>query len=302
VLYNKFTVKVRIFVDLHSIRLNHEKPERSRLMKFINNTIICAIVSGMLSVNAVADRAHPDAAYARKRDAAAAKYEGIKPGVFSMWTAGVVRRIDTTEKVIAITLDACGGRKGNGYDRELVEFLRSNNIPATLFLCGLWIDDNPGLAKELAADPLFEIENHGLRHKPASVNGAKIYGRRGTKTPADAYDEVALNAKKIFDLTGRVTKYYRSGTAYYDDVAVKVCSDAGHIPVNFTIISGDAAGFSAERIERRIIKGAKNGVIIIGHMNQPKSNLYPALKKVIPRLKSEGYRFVKLEEFRDKLR
>lgn len=271
-------------------------------MKPVANTFICAVVTVVLTANAIADKAEHDTSYAGKRDAVAAKYNGIKPKVFSMWTSGVIRRIDTTEKVVAITLDACGGRKGNGYDSELIEFLRSNNVPATLFLCGLWVDDNPRLTIELASDPLFEIENHGLRHKPASVNGAKIYGRRGTKTPADAYDEVALNAIKIFSLTGIVTKYYRSGTAYYDDVAVKVCRDAGHVPVNFTIISGDAAGFSAERIERRILSGAKKGAIIIGHMNQPKSKLFPALKKVIPILKSEGYRFVKLEEFQGKLR
>lgn len=271
-------------------------------MKSVNYTLICAAVSLLIAANAAADQASYDAAYARKRDAAAVKYAGTAPKTFSMWTAGVVRRIDTSEKVIAITLDACGGKKGNGYDRALIEFLRSNDVPATLFLCGLWVDANPVLTKELAADPLFEIENHGLRHKPASVNGAVIYGRRGTKSPADVYDEVALNSMKIYDLTGRITKYYRSGTAYYDDVAVKVCNDAGHVPVNFTIISGDAAGFSAERIERRILAGAKPGAIIIGHMNQPKSKLFTALKKVIPKLKAEGYRFVKLEEFQGHLK
>ena len=271
-------------------------------MKPVINTLICAFVTVVLTAGAVTDKSGQDNAYTNKRDTAVAKYAGIRPGVFSMWTSGVVRRIDTTDKVIAITLDACGGRKGSGFDRALVEFLRNNNVPATLFLCGLWIDANPGLTAELSKDPLFEIENHGLRHKPASVNGAIIYGRRGTKDPADAYDEIALNAKKIFDLTGRVTRYYRSGTAYYDDVAVKVCRDAGHIPVNFTIISGDAAGFSAERIERRIVSGAKPGAIIIGHINQPGSKFFSALKKVIPKLKSEGYRFVKLEEFQGRLR
>lgn len=271
-------------------------------MKLINNSILFAAVALMFSVSAIADRTQSGGSFTGKRSAVAVKYAGVKPEVFSMWTAGVVRRIDTTDKVIAITLDACGGKKGSGYDRDLIEYLRSNKIPATLFLCGLWIDANPDLTRDLASDSLFEIENHGLRHKPSSVNGAVIYGRRGTKDPADAYDEIALNAKKIFDLTGSVTKYYRSGTAYYDDVAVKVCADAGHVPVNFTIISGDAAGFSAERIERRILAGAKSGAIIIGHMNQPKSKLFAALKKVIPKLKSEGYRFVKLEDYQGRLK
>lgn len=240
--------------------------------------------------------------YAEVRNEIKKRYSGIKPKQFSMWNRGVVTGIGTGDKIIALTLDACGGKKGSGYDRKLIDLLRENKIPATLFLCGLWIDANPGLTKELAADPLFEIENHGLRHKPLSVNGARIWERRGTTDPGDAFDEVALNAKKIFDLTGKVTKYYRSGTAYYDDVAVLVCRDAEHVPVNFTVISGDAAGFSAVRIEHRILKGVKNGAIIIGHMNQPGSGLYTALKKAIPELKREGYRFVKLEEYDGKLK
>jgi peptidoglycan/xylan/chitin deacetylase (PgdA/CDA1 family) len=273
-----------------------------RLMKYRVYALICAAVFAALYVNAAADHIQRDNAFKRGRDAVSEKYRGFKPVIFSMWTPGVVRRINVSDKVIAITLDACGGKRGNLYDSELIDFLRSNNIPATLFLSGLWIDDNQSMAKELARDPLFEIENHGLRHRPASVNGAKIYGRRGTLNPAELYDEIVLNSEKIFKITGMVTKYYRSGTAYYDDVAVKVCRDAGHVPVNFTIISGDAAGFSAERIERRILNGAKPGAIIIGHMNQPQSKLFQALKKVIPVLKSKGYRFVRLDEYREQLK
>ena len=273
-------------------------------MKYLNSGLTASICLVLFACSAAADMAWSwsDSSYLRKREYIVNKYKGLKPVIFSMWTQGVVTRIDTTEKVIALTLDACGGKRGSGYDRELVEFLRNSNVPATLFLCGLWIDANPELTKKLAADPLFEIENHGLRHRPASVKGAVVFGKRGTADPGKAFDEIVLNSKKIFSLTGIMTKYFRPGTAYFDDVAVLICYEAGHLPVNFSIISGDASGFSAERIKRRIIKGAKNGAIIIGHINHPGSGLFPALKKAVPELRGKGYRFVKLEEFHGSLK
>ncbi|HOP64769.1 MAG TPA: polysaccharide deacetylase family protein [Spirochaetota bacterium] len=238
----------------------------------------------------------------KKKQALALKYKGLKPKRFSQWVPGVKTRIATDEKIIALTLDACGGKKGNGYDLELINFLREQKIPATLFLSSVWIDANRELAAELARDPLFEIENHGYRHKPASVNGARIYGMRGTKSPGDLFDEIEVNAVKIGALTGHRPVFFRPGTAYFDDVAVKIVYDLAHIPMNFSVMSGDAAGFSSRRIERRILSRARKGSVIIAHMNHPGKRLYPAMKKSLLKLQSRGYRFVKLSESKDKLR
>jgi len=270
-------------------------------MKTARNLVLIAavlLIYGLLYGN----ESSATDAYTRKKEALVSKYNGVKPKVFSQWTSGVKTRIDTNGKVAVITLDACGGKKGSGYDKELIDFLRQNKIPATLFMTSLWIDANRELTVELSRDSLFEIENHGYRHKPASVNGAKIYGRRGTLTPADLFDEIELNAVKIESLTGRRPIFYRSGTAYFDDIAVKLCYDLNHVPMNFSVISGDAAGFSSERISRRIISQVKPGSVIIAHMNRPGKGLYPAMRRSLLKLKAEGYRFVKLSEYKDKLK
>jgi len=240
--------------------------------------------------------------YRNLREDIVNRYSKSKPKIFSQWVPGVKVKIETDEKIAAITLDACGGKKGSGYDRELIDFLRENKIPASLFMTGLWIDANPEIVKELAADPLFEIENHGLNHKPASVSGAKIYRRRGAKNPGELVDEIELNALKIEKITGRKPLFYRPGTAYFDDVAVKIIYDLKYIPMNFSIVTGDAAGFKPERIEKRIMSGIKNGSVIIGHMNRPGKNLFPALKKCLILLKEQGYTFVKLEDYRNRLK
>jgi peptidoglycan/xylan/chitin deacetylase (PgdA/CDA1 family) len=39
-------------------------------------------------------------------------------------------------------------------------------VPATLFVNARWIEANPRQFRQLAADPLFEIANHGTEHRP----------------------------------------------------------------------------------------------------------------------------------------
>ena len=102
-----------------------------------------------------------------------------------------------------VTLDACGGRNGSGYDEALIEVLRRLAVPATLFLNLRWIDANPGIARELADDPLFELANHGTAHKPLSVSGAEAYGIPGTASVGDVFDEVMGGHARLAELTAR---------------------------------------------------------------------------------------------------
>jgi peptidoglycan/xylan/chitin deacetylase (PgdA/CDA1 family) len=215
--------------------------------------------------------------------------------------AGVVTRIDTEEKVIALTFDACGGGAGMGYDRKLVEYLIREKVPATLFLNGRWIEGNRNLFEELAANPLFEIENHGTLHKPLSVEGRSVYGIRGTSGVDAVVKEIMENAKTIEEATGRKPKYFRSGTAYYDDVAVRIALEMGVTPVNFDVIADGGATFSENGIVAASLR-AKPGSILIYHMNHPEKSVAEGVMKAIPLLREKGFRFVLLEEFGDRLR
>src|ERR1044072_7652678 len=105
---------------------------------------------------------------------------------------GVRTRLDTRDKVIALTLDACGSPKGKGVDAALMDFLERERIPATLFINARWIDASPELFRRRAANPLFEIANHGTRHKPASVNGRSVYGIDGTRSAGELVEEIEV--------------------------------------------------------------------------------------------------------------
>lgn len=224
------------------------------------------------------------------------KYAGRVPQEWGEKVSGVKTRINTREKIIALTFDACGGPNGSGYDEKLINYLKAEQIPATLFINGRWIDANPDIFRQLAETSLFEIENHGTLHKPLSVSGKDAYGIKGTASMEEAIDEVLFNQEKIEKVTGRKPIFFRSGTAYYDDITVKIVEDLGGKVVNYNILGDAGATFSKEQVKNALLQ-AKPGAIVLLHMNQPASGTAEGVMMAIPQLKKIGYRFVKLEEW-----
>jgi peptidoglycan/xylan/chitin deacetylase (PgdA/CDA1 family) len=227
------------------------------------------------------------------------EYENAPPGKWGEFVKGTDQDLVTNQKIIALTFDACGTKYGDEYDSELVDYLRKEKIPATMFFTGLWIDANPDIFKQLTKDTLFEIENHGLHHKPCASAGETEYGIKGTLNVGQAIDEIELNNRKIKNITGRRPKFFRSPTAFADEACVKVAGQLGITVISYDVLSGDAVPKTPENIiAGNILKNVKDGVIVIMHMNHPKWYTYEALQKVIPELRKQGYSFVKLDHHR----
>jgi len=241
---------------------------------------------------------YQDQNYLALRENVSKEFAHSKPGSWGEFVKGVDEDMVTNKKIIAFTFDACGGKNANGYDAELIGFLRKEKIPATLFVTGKWIDANYITFLQLSKDPLFEIENHGLNHQPCSVDGESEYGIHGTKDIPDAIDEIEANALKIEKITGRKPKFYRSATAYTDEACAKIAKQLGTIIISFDVLSGDAVPFTPkEVITNNVLKNVKPGALIIMHFNRPKWNTYEAMKLLLPELEKQGYTFAKLEDY-----
>lgn len=228
-------------------------------------------------------------------------FEGEKPLEWGQDVTGVITRFDPGHaKALALTFDACGGGvKGNGYDRELVEFLRKEKIPATLFVNARWIRSNPDIFAELASDPLFEIANHGLEHKPLSVSGKKAYGISGTASPAEAAREIEGGAEAIEKASGKRPRFFRSGTNHYDEVAIMIAEELNHRVVGCSVNGDGGATFSSTQVEKQILS-ALAGDIILMHMNRPGGGTAEGVASAMPTLKDRGFSFVRLSEVLDK--
>jgi peptidoglycan/xylan/chitin deacetylase (PgdA/CDA1 family) len=230
------------------------------------------------------------------RERIISRFSAKVPREWGEKVSGIKSKLDTDRKVIALTFDACGGPRGNGYDAKLVQYLKSEKIPATLFLSGKWIDANPKIFGELAKEPFFEIENHGLNHRPCSANGRSAYGIAGTKGVGDIFDEIEQNAIKIQNLTGRKPKYFRPGTAYSDEICVEIANALGYEVVNFSIRGDAGATYTKNQVKEALLNASPRSVILM-HMNHPEGETVEGLMEAIPELKKRGFGFVKLSDF-----
>lgn len=204
-------------------------------------------------------------------------YDEMVPSAFGTHMDGIVDSVPTvpSQRTVALTFDACGGE----YDARLIEVLRAHGVPATLFLAKPWIDAHPDLTRELAADPLFQLENHGTRHVPLSVNGQAAYGIHGTANAAEAIEEITGNAAEL-ERFGVHSTWFRAGTAHYDDVAVRIANDSGMRIAGFSVNGDFGASAGALQVAQQI-EHAPDGAIVLMHMNHPHSGTAAGVEQAL---------------------
>ena len=103
------------------------------------NRVLAAFLALVISTGSTAFAASSPPSVENLKQRATARYIGVSPLQWGEAVPGVRTRLDTGEKVLALTLDACGSAKGKGVDSRLIEFLIAKQIPATLFINGRWI-------------------------------------------------------------------------------------------------------------------------------------------------------------------
>lgn len=214
---------------------------------------------------------------------------------------GVVTTFNSSKKEIALTFDACGGSfRSSQYDEGLIDFLIENQIAATLFINSRWIQSNPEIFARLAANPLFEIANHGTAHRPLSVNGKSVYNIPGTASAEEVAREINSNGDLIEKLTGKRPMFFRSGTAYYDEQAVIIAHQNGVEIAGFSVLGDAGATFSAPKVAQQLLN-SHSGDILLFHMNHPEGGTREGIIEGVTKLKGEGFSFVRLSEVKDRL-
>ncbi|WP_377889813.1 polysaccharide deacetylase family protein [Alkalihalobacillus sp. R86527] len=240
------------------------------------------------------DKDLPSYSVSQNKENVISSYKDQSPSEWGERVTGVKTAFHTKTDELALTFDACGGPSGSEIDQKLLSYLNDQGIPATLFVNSRWINENKEDFLELAENPLFQIENHGTEHKPLSVSGKTAWGIQGTRSVEEVFEEITNNQSKITKLTGRSPKLFRSGTAYYDEVAVNLASDLGISIVNFTILGDAGATYSSNQVKNALLE-ASPGDIALLHMNQPNSGTAKGVMEAIPLLKEKGFSFVTLE-------
>lgn len=220
------------------------------------------------------------------------KYQDKIPIFWGYKHQDIISKIQTNKPIVFLTLDACSGK----YDKKIIKLLEKEKIPAVLFVSTKWIKNHQKTLQEISKIPLFSIQNHGNSHKPLSIEGKSIYHIKGTKNIQEIYEEIMLSDRLITQLTGKKPFLFRSGTAYYDDIAIAITKDLGYKIVGFDVAGDGGATFNKEQILKQA-QNITNGSILIYHFNHPQKDTYEGLKEVITFLKSKGFVFKNLIDY-----
>jgi peptidoglycan/xylan/chitin deacetylase (PgdA/CDA1 family) len=193
---------------------------------------------------------------------------------------------------VALTFDACMGRT----DMRILSTLLANRVPATIFVTGRWLKRNRPAFAEMRAHPdLFEIENHGLNHVPAVDRPMRIYGIPAAGSSEAVRAEVEGGAKAITDAGAPRPQWYRDATAKYTATAAAQIRAMGFRIAGYSV-NGDGGSLLGAAGAERQFGSARDGDVVIAHINQPTHKAGEGVVKGILDLKAKGYTFVRLSD------
>lgn len=192
---------------------------------------------------------------------------------------------------VAVTLDACSGKT----DARILDVLVANHIPATIFATGRWLKRNEAAVAVLKAHPdLFEIEDHGASHIPAVDRPETIFGLKAAGSVEAVKAEVEGGAGALVAAGLPRPRWFRGATAKYSTTAISEIKGLGMNVAGYSL-NGDGGSLLGEAQARKRIAAAKDGDVIISHINQPTHQAGAGVAAGLLALKARGAEFVKLD-------
>ncbi len=212
--------------------------------------------------------------------------------------SAVLTRVRIPENVVALTFDfdmtpgmlfrLQAGEVEAWYDPAVLDVLRAERIPHTIFITGMATQVYPDLARSFARDPLIELGNHSHRHYAFAPDcfGLPFIGE------GRAGDDIETAQQTIQAITGVTPKYFRfpGGCLQARDIAI--VHRLGLRIVHWDVAAGDAFNPDADSIIHYVEDRARPGSIIALHLGGPNAPATAdALRAIIPYLKGHGYKF-----------
>jgi peptidoglycan/xylan/chitin deacetylase (PgdA/CDA1 family) len=203
---------------------------------------------------------------------------------------------------VALTFDAdvsrrlprSGAAARAGAHRKILAFLKSQRVPATLFLTGLWVEVHPSDAREVGREPLFEIGNHSYSHLAFA---GPCFGLPVINSDGQKREEVLRGADVIAAATRRMPRYFRFPGGCYAPGDVALVRTLRAEPVQWDVLSGDSFDFDAASVAQRILESIRPGSIVVMHLSEPQRAVgTEVLTILLPELHARGLTPVTLSD------
>lgn len=189
--------------------------------------------------------------------------------------------VETEEKKVALSFDAAWGNEDL---RNILKILEENDVKATFFMTGGWVEKYPEDVKAIK-EAGHDLGNHSENHKQMS-----------TISKEDCVTEIKKAHDKVKELTGVEMKLFRPPYGDYNDTLIKTVEEQGYYCIQWDVDSLDWKDYGVEAIVQTVCehKHLGNGSIILMH-NGAKYTV-DALDTVIKSLKASGYEIVPVSE------
>ncbi len=194
---------------------------------------------------------------------------------------------DSDEKVIYLTFDA--GYE-NGYTEKLLDIMREQEVPATFFLVGHYLKQNPELVKRMVAEGHM-VANHTYSH-PDMTSLSYLENFR---------DELEGIETLYHEITGeKLKKFYRPPSGKYNEANLKNAQNLGYKTIFWSLAYVDwnndkqpSQAYALSKLLPRIHPGA----VVLLHSNSRTNS--EILDQLITQWKKDGYVFKSLEDLVD---
>jgi polysaccharide deacetylase family sporulation protein PdaB len=197
----------------------------------------------------------------------------------------IVWEVPTKEKIIALTFD-------DGPDPvdtpAILDLLKKYDAKATFFAVGKRVEMYPELAKREILEG-HEIANHTYDHS--------YFHKRIAVEKIEA--DIQKAESIILNTTGKKPSLFRPPGGFYGDNVVNASKKAGYLVVMWSWHQDteDWNTPGVNKIVNKVLNNARKGDIVLFHdYVEGKTQTIEALKKVLPELKSRGFRFVTVSE------
>ncbi|WP_051677184.1 polysaccharide deacetylase family protein [Maridesulfovibrio frigidus] len=213
---------------------------------------------------------------------------------------------DGGRKVMALTFDLCERAPHiAGYQKDIINYLRSHNIKATFFAGGKWMRTHPDKAMQLMADPLFEMGNHAWTHGNFALMNEDEVREQVNWTQAQyelLYEELQMRAKKRgvsreMDKVQSSLRLMRLPYGRNNEHTANILASMG-LPMIQWSVEGeqDELKRTIDQLVAWNLKKVTPGAIILMHANAVPQTTHKIVPQLVPELKKQGYEFVTVSE------
>lgn len=190
-------------------------------------------------------------------------------------------------KQIALTYD---DGPNDPHTLHLLDVLARQNVRATFFLIGRYVQQRPEIARQIAASG-HVVGNHTFTHPVLTF-----------KSAAEIRQEISGCRAALQDTIGEHSDLFRPPFGGRRPAVLRIARELGLEPVMWNLTGYDWNAPPAAVIEQKVAKRIRGGDVILLHdgghkfMGADRAQTVLVTDRLIQRYKAEGYEFVTIPQ------